>query len=210
MGNEFKKNEESGLSRRDVLKAAAAGLVAGVVSPFFPKLNAAMAAETGAGGTRVLTVFFSHTGSTRAVANHIHDIIGDDMVELETVQAYPADYEEIKKQAMQELNSGFLPKLKATGGDLSSYTTIFVGTPVWWGTTAPPVRTFLSGYDLSGKTIIPFTTHLGSGLGRCPSDIAALCPNSTMRGGLAVWGRSAKDARGNVADWLEKLGLKAS
>ncbi|HET6420215.1 MAG TPA: flavodoxin, partial [Geobacteraceae bacterium] len=86
----------------------------------------------------------------------------------------------------------------------------FVGSPNWWNTIAPPVITFLTTYDLSGKTAVPFITHGGGGLGRAVADIAALCPNSTISDGLAVWGGEAKAEQNKIAEWLHKLGLEDS
>ncbi len=79
---------------------------------------------------------------------------------------------------------------------------------VWCGTFPAPVRTFLSEYDFSGKTLVPFCTQLGSGLGRSIEDIAALCPKSGISDGLAVWGKDAKTAQNEVSEWLRKLGVK--
>jgi hypothetical protein len=69
---------------------------------------------------------------------------------------------------------------------------------------APPVATFLSSYDLSGKTIVPFMTHEGSGMGRTVSDIKKLCPKSTVTEGLAIRGSHVKESKGNVMKWLRE------
>ena len=123
----------------------------------------------------------------------------------QTVKSYPEDYEAVKKQAMQELNSGFKPALKTKVKGIGSYDVIFVGTPIWWGTIAAPVKSFLSQYDLSGKSIVPFITHAGSGLGRSVSDISKLCPKSTLLDGVAIWGRDVKSAQNEVSEWLHKI-----
>jgi flavodoxin len=73
---------------------------------------------------------------------------------------------------------------------------------------AAPVKTFLSEYDFSGKTIVPFCTHGGSGLGRSITDIAALCPHSTILDGLAVWGKNAKTAQNDVSAWVRRIKVK--
>jgi len=115
---------------------------------------------------------------------------------------------EQKEQAMQELNSGSKPALKTKVNRIGSYDVIFVGTPIWWGTLAAPVKSFLSEYDVSGKTVVPFVTHAGSGLGRSVLDIAALCPHSTIQDGLAVWGKNANTAQNDVSTWVRKLDVK--
>ena len=134
--------------------------------------------RTNAGGKIILVVYFSHTGNTREIADMIHLNTGGDISEIRAVKTYPDDYEALKKVAKQELNSGDNPALKTKISNIRSYNIIFIGYPIWWGTFPAPVRTFLSENDLSGKTIVPFSTHLGSGLGRSVSDISKLCPKS--------------------------------
>lgn len=82
---------------------------------------------------------------------------------------------------------------------------IFVGYPNWWGTMPMAVFTFLEEYNLSGKTIIPFCTHEGSGLGRSVTDIKKLCPQSTIEDGLAIRGKNVKNAKEDLSEWLRKL-----
>jgi flavodoxin len=127
------------------------------------------------------------------------------MIELQTVEPYPEDYEEVKKRAMQQMNSGLKPELKTKIRKIGSYDVIFVGTPIWWGTISAPVKSFLSEYDVSGKTIVPFITHQGSFLGRSVSDIAVLCRHSTLLDGLAVWGKNAKTAQNDTSAWVRRL-----
>jgi multimeric flavodoxin WrbA len=91
---------------------------------------------------------------------------------------------------------------------IGSYDVIFVGTPIWWGTMAAPVKSFLSEYDLAGKTVVPFVTHAGSGLGRSVSDIAALCPHATILDSIAVWGKNANTGQNDVSAWVRRLGSK--
>jgi hypothetical protein len=98
--------------------------------------------------------------------------------------------------------------LKARGPRLAEYDVIFVGSPNWWNTVAPPVLTFLQGEDLSGKAIFPFMTHEGTGLGRSVRDIAALSPDATVVEGLAIRGGEAGRAGMKIAQWLRKLGME--
>lgn len=153
----------------------------------------------------MLIAYYSHSGNTRAVANQLHEMVGGDIVELQTVTAYPDSYEEATKQAKDELRSGFMPPLKTKIKDIASHEVVFVGSPNWWGTFAAPVKTFLSEYDLSGKTIIPFITHAGSGLGHGVEDIVKLCPRSIVLDGLAIWGREAENSREALTAWLRGL-----
>lgn len=157
---------------------------------------------------KVLIVFYSHSGNTRALAELIQQQVGGDLVEIEPVEPYPVDYNTVVNQAKQELKSGYKPPLKATVENIGAYDVILVGSPNWWNTFAPPLHTLLSQYDLSGKTVVPFITHEGTGLGRSVGDIAALCPKSTVLDGLAVWGGSAKTSQNEVLAWLHKLGME--
>lgn len=156
---------------------------------------------------KALILYFSHSGNTRECANQIHKKVGGDLVEIVPVETYPEDYDEVVAQAKRELKSDYRPALKTSVENIDSYDVIFVGSPNWWNTIAPPVMTFLSAHDLSGKTVAPFMTHEGTGLGRSVSNIAALCPNATILGGLAVWGREVKTAQYQVSEWLHKLGI---
>ena len=110
-------------------------------------------------------------------------------------------------QAKKEVNSGFKPALKSKPENLGKYDIIFVGSPCWWYTIAPPVATFLSSYDLSGKTIAPFMTHEGSRMGHSEADIKKLCAGATLLPGLPVRGGSVQEAAPEVAKWLRRIGV---
>lgn len=206
--DETKDANKIELSRRNLLKIVVAGLLAGVAAPLFPHLSSTYAAATGTDREKVLIVYYSRSGNTREIANQIHRSVGGDIFEIQVVEPYPEDYEAVKERAMRELNSGFKPALKTKAGNIGSYNVIFVGTPIWWGTISAPVKSFLSAYNLSGKTIVPFITHQGSGLGQSVTDISKLCPSSTLLDGIAIWGRNVKTAQGEVSEWLQKIKIK--
>ena len=94
------------------------------------------------------------------------------------------------------------PALKNPVGDLSQYDVIFVGSPCWWATIAPPVATFLTSCDLAGKTVVPFMTHEGSGMRHSEADIRRLCPRSTVPDGLAVRGSAVRNSKDEVGRWV--------
>jgi flavodoxin len=174
-----------------------------------PALNVVTTKETnisGTGGEKILVAYFSHSGNTRVIANQIHDRVGGDIFEIKTVDTYPQDYEAVKAVAMKELNEGSRPSLATHVDNMDSYDVVFVGYPIWWGTMPTPVESFLTGYNLSGKTIVPFSTHEGSGLGSSVRDIKALCPQSTVREGLAIRGGSVNTAQDQVTSWLQGMG----
>ena len=141
------------------------------------------------------------------MAEQIQKVMGGDIFEIQTVTPYPAEKEAVIKQAKQELEVGFKPPIKQKVANIKEYDVVFVGSPNWWNTIAPPVMTFLSEHDLSGKTVVPFITHQGSGMGRSAADIAKLAPQATMRDGLALWGRDVKSSQDEIVKWIRDLKL---
>ncbi len=206
MTNETKDANRIDLTRRNLLKVTVAGLLAGIAAPVLPHLSS-HAAATGTDRKKVLIAYYSRTGNTREIADQIHRSVGGDIFEIQAVKLYPDDYEDLKKVAKEELASEYKPALKTKIENIRSYDLIFIGYPIWWGTFPAPVRTFLSEYDFSGKTVVPFCTHLGSGLGQSVTDISKLCPKSKISDGLAVWGKDAKTAQNEVAEWLRKIDI---
>lgn len=160
------------------------------------------------GNNNVLVAYFSHSSNTRVIANQIHGSVGGDIFEILAVDPYPRDYDEVVEQARKEVREEYRPKLKTKVENIGSYNVVFVGYPNWWGTVPMPVATFLSEYDLSGKTIVPFCTHEGSRLGRSVADIKEFCPQSTILDGLPVRGGDVKNAQNEVSGWLRKIGMK--
>lgn len=111
---------------------------------------------------KTLIVYYSFTaGNTKRIAEKIHEVIGGDIARIETVAAYPSDYDEAVKQGDAEVKRGHKPELKPLGVDIAGYDRIIIGTPTWWYRMAPAVLSFLSGNDFSGKTIVPFMTNAG-------------------------------------------------
>jgi flavodoxin len=156
-----------------------------------------------------LSAYFSHSGNTRVIAHQIHENIGGDIVEIVPVDPYPRDYDAVVEQARKELDKDYRPRLKTKVENMGSNNVVFVGYPIWWGTIPRPVATFLTEYDFSGKTIVPFCTHEGSGLGRSVTDIKVICPHSTILDGLAVRGSNVKNAQNEVTGWLQEMGMIA-
>lgn len=156
---------------------------------------------------KALTVFYSHSGITRECARMIHEQVGGDLVEIVPVQPYPTAYQAVVDQAKRELQAGHRPALRTRVEEIGSYDVVFVGSPNWWDTVAPPVMTFLEAHDLAGKAAVPFITHGGGGAGRSIRDIARLCPDTTVLEGLAVRDRVVSTAQPQVAAWLRKLGM---
>lgn len=162
------------------------------------------------GKQKVLIVYFSHTSNTRVMAEHIQSIAGGDIIQLKTVKTYPANHNECVRVAVQENRSNARPELATVFPDnMDEYDVIFAGYPVWEYTMPMAFFTFFDQYKFAGKTIVPFSTHLGSRLGGGPRDIASLCPQAAVLEGLAVRGPQAAGSRQDVERWLQKLGLAA-
>lgn len=160
------------------------------------------------GDGKALVVYFSHTGNTRTIAGYVHEMVeGSDMVELETVDAYTDDYDTLLAQVREEVANGYCPPLTTQTADLPSYDVIFVGYPIWVETAAPPIRTFLTTHDLSGKTVIPFCTSGTSSAEASFRLVRSLCPNSTLLEGIQIRRGTYDTARERVAEWLQQIGI---
>lgn len=173
--------------------------------------------------SKTLVVYFSRTGeqytvgvieegNTAIVAKMIAEQIGADLFELlPTDDHYPMTYDELTDVAKREQNEKARPAYAGQVPDLSQYDTIFIGAPVWWGDWPMILYTFFenNAEALAGKTLIPFSTHEGSGLSGFDKKLASACPNSTVGEGLAIRGNDCQNdkegVRQRVTDWLSGL-----
>lgn len=130
-------------------------------------------------GDKRLVVFYSYTGHTKYIAEMIKEKLNCDILEIKLVKPYSKDYDLVVEKYQNNESVKETPQIEKIGIDLSQYDEIIVGSPVWWYTITPPIRTFLKENDLSGKTIIPFATNAGW-LGRTFKEIKSLCPNSNV------------------------------
>ena len=168
---------------------------------------------------KVLVAYFSRTGenygvgviekgNTEIIAKMIAEKTGGDLFRIESVNAYPSGYDDCTEAAKEEKNLNARPELTASVSDFDDYDVIYLGYPIWWSDMPMPVYTFLESYDFSGKTVIPFCTHAGSGLSGTVSSIQKTCPGATVRDGFAIAGTTAQNDRESaekqVSDWLEK------
>lgn len=171
-------------------------------------------------GKKILIVYLSRTSNTKAVAEIIHKKVGGDLVALEVVTPYPENYQQIVAQVANENASGFLPPLKTKIDSIQNYDAVFVGFPTWGMQLPPPMKSFLSHYDLSGKTVIPFNTNGGYGIGSSFETVKQLCPNSTVLEGFSTRGGSERDGilyvmqggkevqvQAEIEIWLRKIGF---
>lgn len=134
------------------------------------------------------------TGNTEFLARRLAEMTGGTLFRINTVKPYPIDYHETTKQAMTELQADFRPELTGRVENMDDFGTIILGYPNWWGTMPMAVHTFLEQYDFSGKRIIPFCTHEGSGAGHSEKDIQRLCPSAECLPCQAVKGSAVRSA----------------
>ena len=154
---------------------------------------------------KVLIAYYSWSGNTRVAAEQIRKITGGTLFEIKTAKPYPAEYDACVEQAKKECRSGFCPELASKAGDLAKYDVIFLGTPNWWSTMAPPVRTFLTTENLSGKTVIPFVTHGGGGMADCERDMRKISPKAWFVKGGAFSGSGIRSAEAAVKAWINQI-----
>ena len=173
--------------------------------------------------TGILVLYFSRTGeqynvgvidkgNTAIVAEMIADETGADLFEVLPVDDhYPMTYDALTDVAKQEQNDKARPQYQGELPDLSAYNTVFVGAPVWWGDWPMIMYTVFENNDFSGKTLIPFSTHEGSGLSGFDKKLQNACPDAEVLKGLAVRGNDAQNnqdkARESVQGWLKELGF---
>ncbi len=149
-------------------------------------------------------------GNNQYIAQLIQQEVGGDIFRIETVQEYPGSHEPLLEFAYNELSENARPELATQIENLDSYSVIFLGYPNWNADLPMPLYTFLEQYDFSGKTIIPFTTHGGSGFSRTIQTIEELQPNATVvEEGLSISRNSVPEAQSEVVSWVSGLNLNA-
>lgn len=169
---------------------------------------------------KVLIVYLSRTKNTKAVAEIIHKKVGGDLVPLELVTPYPEHYETTVSQVANENASGYLPSLKTKIDSIGKYDVVFIGFPTWGMQLPPPMKSFLHQYNLGGKTVVPFNTNGGYGIGSTFETVKQLCSNSKVlegfstKGGVerdgvlfVMEGEKEKQVQVEVQNWLKKTGL---
>lgn len=155
---------------------------------------------------KAIVIFYSYSGNTANIAAHIAKELTADMAVIDTVTPYEGDYNTVVDQGQNEIRNGYKPPIKPINVDLSQYDTIILGTPVWWYTFAPAVKTFIESYDLSGKTIYPFATN-GGWLGHTLKDIATECNGANVKNGLDLHFNGAKlmTDKSKLESWLKNI-----
>ena len=166
--------------------------------------------------SKSIVIFFSHAGdnysvgnievgNTKIVADYISEIKGADQFEIVTHKYDGMAYMPLIELAKEEANKGELPPYEGTAPDLSQYDTVFIGGPVWWGTYPQVMFTLFKDINLDGKTVIPFTTHEGSGLASCASDVKKAFPKAKVTGEFSIYGHEVRTGKAKVEKWLKSL-----
>ena len=166
--------------------------------------------------SKSIVIFFSHAGdnysvgnievgNTKIVADYITEIKGADQFEIVTHKYDGMAYMPLIELAKEEANKGELPPYEGTAPDLSQYDTVFIGGPVWWGTYPQVMFTLFKDINLDGKTVIPFTTHEGSGLASCASDVKKAFPKAKVTGEFSIYGHEVRTGKAKVEKWLKGL-----
>lgn len=132
-----------------------------------------------------LVIYYSYTGHTKMIAENIQKKLQCDILEIKPVKEYSKDYNQVVSEEQNNESSHKKPEIQKVDKDLSKYDEIIIGSPVWWYTIAPVIRTFLSENDLTGKVIRPFATNAGW-LGQTFNEIQKLCPNSKVEKGMNI------------------------
>ena len=185
--------------------------------------SAILTTSSAAAAEKSIVIYFSHTGenysvgviqegNTAKVAKEIARQTGAALYEIKEAEPYPSVYRDCIKRAQKELQSKARPALKGEVPELSEYKTVYLGYPNWWGDAPMVVYSFLEKAKIDGKTILPFCTHEGSGLGSTARNLAKAFPKAKVeQKGLAMRGATAqKDAdavKKAVAEWLKSLGV---
>ena len=164
-----------------------------------------------------IVIFFSHAGdnysvgnievgNTKIVADYISKITGAEQFEIVTHKYDGMAYTPLTRLAQEEANKGELPPYEGAAPDLSQYNTVFIGGPVWWGTYPQVMFTLFKDINLDGKTIYPFTTHEGSGMANCASDVKKTFPKANVQKGFSIYGHEVRTEKAKVEKWLKSVG----
>jgi len=169
---------------------------------------------------KILIVYLSRTNNTKVIAEIIHAEMGGKLVALELQKPYPENYRQTVQQVVRENETGYLPPLKTRIDSIEKYDIVFVGFPTWDMKMPPPVKSFLNQYNFKGKTVIPFNTNAGYGVGSGFETVKQLCPDSNVLEGfsttggierdgvyLAIKGDKAVQAQEEVRKWLRRITL---
>lgn len=153
-----------------------------------------------------IVIYYSFGGNTRKIAEKIQKALGADAAEIRTVKPYSGSYDDVVNQGQREVNSGFMPAIQPLDVDLKQYDVVILGTPVWWYTFAPAMKTFLNNADLSGKEVYPFATN-GGWIGHTFKDLTKACKGAKVHPGLNVRFNEDRQltSEADMQKWIQKI-----
>ena len=153
---------------------------------------------------KILIVYYTYSKITKRLAEKISSITEGDIRELITQKPYSFNYNTATKEARSEVEKGYCPALLSGNEPVVQYDFIFIGTPNWFKSFAPPILSFLRSVDLKGKTVIPFCTHGGGGFGQIEMNISRECPQSKILSGFAAMNDFDEK---RITEWLNEIGI---
>lgn len=151
----------------------------------------------------ILIAYYSWSGNTKKIAEQIQKETGGTLFEIRPKEPYSGNYNECLKQAKKDIKARYLPDVESLSEYPEFYDVVFIGTPNWWSSIAPPVAAFLAELSLFGKIIAPFCSHGGGGLGNCEKNISKLCPDADVKNAMPVYGSNIGQKALN--QWLETI-----
>lgn len=185
-------------SRRAVLASPAMLSFVGTACAEEPGQSRARAGKT-------LVVYLTRSGNTRVIAETLQRALGTDLFEIRPAPPYPEDYEQHVAQATRECDRGFEPPLAGKVDNIAAYDTVFLGFPIWGETAPPPIRSFLKAHDLREKTLRPFITHGGYGVGNSPAVPASHATGAAIAGSFVMEADQERRTLNQVRDWLGQI-----
>ena len=158
-------------------------------------------------GEKILIAYFTRSGNTQTLADIIQDKTGGTKFKIETVKAYPEDYNGVLAEALKEKEENARPELKTRVDNMSDYDTVFIGYPIWHGDTPMAVRSFLESYDFTGKKVIPFCSSGSSAPQTSYNSVSEAVPGAHVLEGFWTRGADVGNAANDVNRWIDGLGV---
>lgn len=167
-----------------------------------------MATMTTSYAQKQLVLYYSETGTTKAVAQELQKQLGADIEEIEAVVPYSGNFQETIQRGQREMQSGEMPAIKPLKKQIADYDIIFLGYPIWFGTYANPIITLVKEQDFAGKTIVPFCTFGSGGLNTSSDALKKALPKATIAKGYGVRTARVNAAVKELDRFLKENGYK--
>lgn len=185
-------------SRRTVLATPAILSLVGTACAQEPEQQRARAGKT-------LVAYLTRSGNTRVIAGTLQRALGADLFEIRPASPYPEDYEQHVAQVTRERDSGFEPQLANKVDNIAAYGIVYLGFPIWGETAPPPIRSFLKAHDLRGKTLRPFITHGGYGVGGSPAVLATHATGAAIEEPFVMEADQERRTLNQIHNWLGQI-----